>query len=40
MAKNFKGTGFFMVQKLGRTKTFIKVGNMSEKYDILKVGGK
>ena len=32
-----KRTGCHMLQKLGRTKKVIKVGKISEKYDILTV---
>ena len=40
MEKRVKITGYHMVQKLGRTKKVIKVGEMSEKYDFLTVEGK
>ena len=35
LAKIGKIKGYHMVQKLGRTKKLIKVGKISEKYDIL-----
>ena len=34
MEKIGKRRGYYMVQKLGRTKNMIKVGKISEKYDI------
>ena len=40
MGKIGKRTGYHMVYILARTKNMIKVGKVSEKYDILIVEGK